>query len=95
MLHKTYNYIFLYYRPIEVKQENKYNDCLWCLFFVIDDSGPTVIGLKGEQGLPGFPGASGDPGIPGLPGKDGVAGAKGSRGDSGLYGAEGNWLICS
>ena len=78
-----------------MKQENNYNDCLWYLFFVIDDSGPNVIGLKGEQGLPGFPGAIGDPGIPGLPGKDGVPGAKESRGDSGLYGAEGNWLIYS
>ena len=58
---------------------------------IIDDSGPAVIGPKGQQGLPGFPGANGDPGIPGLSGEDGIPGINGRRGDPGLYGAQGNY----
>ena len=58
----------------------------------IDDSGPPVIGPKGEQGSPGFPGADGDPGIPGLPGEDGVPGINGRRGDPGLYGTKGKYV---
>ena len=58
--------------------------------YVIGDSGPAVIGPKGEQGLPGFPGVSGNPGIPGLPGGDGIPGMKGKHGDPGLYGSNGN-----
>ena len=58
-------------------------------FCIIGDSGPTVIGPKGEQGLPGFPGANGDPGIPGLLGEDGIPGTQGRHGDPGLYGAQG------
>ena len=57
--------------------------------YEIDESGPPVIGPKGEQGLPGFPGANGDPGIPGLPGEDGIPGINGRCGDPGLYGAKG------
>ena len=61
--------------------------------YTIDDSGPAVVGQKGEQGLPGFPGASGDPGISGLPGVDGTPGTKGSNGDPGLDGVKGKWQI--
>ena len=60
---------------------------------VIDDSGPPVVGPKGEQGLPGSPGANGDPGLSGLPGIDGTPGINGRRGNPGLYGVKGNYVV--
>ena len=62
--------------------------------YVIDATGPAIVGPKGEKGLPGFPGADGEPGIPGSPGRDGIPGIKGRHGDSGLDGKNGKQLSC-
>ena len=74
---------------ISAKLYTPFKLCLDNIHFVIDDSGPAIIGPKGEQGLPGFPGANGDPGIPGLPGRDGIPGIEGRHGDVGLSGNNG------
>ena len=62
------------------------------LYCVADDSGPDVIGPRGQQGSPGYPGVNGDPGTPGVPGSDGIPGEEGAHGHPGSRGIKGEWL---